>query len=177
MGSLVVLTGAAGGGKTTIARSYEKLGVPNCEVHFFDSIGVPSVEQMRKEYGLGHEPGGAWQRAMTLQWIRRIRAILDRGTSVLFEGQMRIAFIKEGLVASKISSARVVLVDCDDITRSERLNVTRGQPDLANPDMMNWARYLREEAHEAQIGVLDTARLSVAECVAFILGWLNERPM
>jgi len=123
MGSLVVLTGASGGGKTSIARAVDKLGLPNCEVHSFDSIGVPSVEQMHKECGPGHEPGGAWQRAMTFQWIRQIGAILDRRTSVLFEGQIRIAFIKEALVASQIRSARVVLVDCDDITRSERLNV------------------------------------------------------
>src|SRR5215471_2397787 len=101
MSPFVVLTGASGAGKTTIAHSVEKLGLPNCEVHFFDSIGVPSVEQRRSEYGPRHEPGGAWQRAMTLQWVSRIRAVLERGTSVLLEGQMRIAFVKEALAENQ----------------------------------------------------------------------------
>jgi len=170
----VLLTGASGAGKTTIARSVEKLRLTNCEVHFFDSIGVPSVEQMRKEYGPGYEPGGTWQRAMTLLWMRRIRTILDCGTSVLLEGQMRISFIREALAESQISSARILLLDCDDITRAERLKVHRLQPDRANSDMMNWARYLREEAHAAQIRVLDTGRLSVAKCVDVIVAHLLD---
>jgi hypothetical protein len=63
----VVLTGASGAGKTTIARYVEELGLTNCEVHFFDSIGIPSVGQMRKEYDPGYEPGGTWQRARRLR--------------------------------------------------------------------------------------------------------------
>jgi dephospho-CoA kinase len=174
-GSLVVLTGASGAGKTTIARSIENLGLPNFEVHFFDSVGVPSVKQMRGEYGPGHEPGGAWQRAMTLTWVRRIRAILQCGNSVLFEGQMRIAFLKEAFAENQISGAHIILVDCDDTTRAERLHVHRAQPDLANVDMMNWARYLREEACAADVRVLDTGRLSVAECVGAVIEQLRER--
>ena len=176
MGSLVVLTGASGAGKTTIAHSVEKLGLPNCEVYFFDSIGVPPVEQRRKEYGTRHEPGGAWQRAMTLQWVKRIRAVLERGTSVLLEGQMRIAFVKEALAENQISSAHIILLDCDETTRIERLHVHRAQPELANSDMMNWARYLREEACAAYVRVLDTGRLSIAECVSVIVERLYDRP-
>jgi adenylate kinase family enzyme len=175
MGSFVVLTGASGAGKTTVARYVESLGLPNCEVHFFDSIGVPSAEQMYRDYGLGHESGGAWQQRMTLQWMRRIRTILERGTSVLLEGQMRIAFIKEALAKNQISSAHVILLDCDDTTRAERLHVHRAQPDLANREMMNWARYLREEAEAPDVRVLDTGRLTVAECVGVIVEWLDER--
>jgi adenylylsulfate kinase-like enzyme len=49
MSRFVVLTGASGAGKTTVARFVEGLGLTNCEAHFFDSIGDPSVGQMRKE--------------------------------------------------------------------------------------------------------------------------------
>jgi predicted kinase len=143
MASFVLLTGASGAGKTTIARSVENLWLPNCGVHFF---GVPSVEQMRREFGPGHEQSGAWQRAMTLQWIRRIRTILDRGISVLLEGQMRIAFKREASAENQITSAHVILLDSDDTTRAQRLRVHRSQPDLANQDMMNWARYLPRSA-------------------------------
>jgi hypothetical protein len=108
MRPLVLLTGASGSAKTTIARGVERLGLPNRKVHFFDSIGVPPVEQMRAEYGSEHRPGDAWQRAKTLRWVELIRPILNCGTSVVFEGQMRIAFIKEALAANEMSGVNLL---------------------------------------------------------------------
>jgi adenylate kinase family enzyme len=135
---LVILTGASGSGKTTLARHFRERSGGDCEVFFFDSIGVPKLETMHADYA-GPE---AWQRAMTLQWVASIGAVLSAGRPVLFEGQMRIAFIREALSAQQIENARVILVDCDDATRAARLHITRSQLGLANPAMMNWARYL-----------------------------------
>jgi hypothetical protein len=87
---------------------------------------------------------------------------------------MRITFIREAQAENHIRSARMLLLDCDDITRAERLKVHWRQPDLANSDVMNWARYLREAALPAQIRVLDTGRLSVAECVDVIVASLLD---
>jgi predicted kinase len=91
--SLVILTGASGSGKTTLSRAIQQTCPAHCDVLFFDSVGVPSAEAMRT-FGEGHQPGGAWQRATTMQWIERMAPMLRAGTSVLFEGQMRIAFIQ-----------------------------------------------------------------------------------
>jgi adenylate kinase family enzyme len=166
-----VLTGASGAGKTTIARGVEQRGIANCQVHYFDSIGVPSDEQMRAQYG--REDG--WQRRTTLRWMERIKPILDAGGSVLFEGQMRIAFVTEALASSRIDKARIILVDCDDETREARLRLERVQPELASERMRDWARYLRDEARAADIEVLDTARVSVAECADLIIQYLNSQ--
>jgi hypothetical protein len=73
---------------------------------------------------------------------------------------------------TQIGGARIVLVDCDDSIRAERLHLDRAQPDLANCNMMNWARYLREEAHTADINVLDTGQLPITRCVELIIEWL-----
>ena len=54
-GSFVVLTGASGGGKTTIADAIENTH-PECSVFRFDTIGVPSAEIMAT-FGTGHQPG------------------------------------------------------------------------------------------------------------------------
>jgi hypothetical protein len=78
---------------------------------------------------------------------------------------MRIAFIREALAAYEITTAHVVLVDCDDATRTARLHGDRSQPELANPTMMNWARFLREEALEIGVETLDTSDKSVGQCV------------
>lgn len=88
---------------------------------------------------------------------------------------MRIAFVMEALAENQISSAHVILLDCDDNTRAHRLRIHRSQPDLANRDMMNWARYLREEADAADVKILDTGRLPIAECVRVIVDCLDER--
>jgi predicted kinase len=173
-GSLVVLTGASGGGKTTLARAIKERYPDECDVLFFDSVGVPSPEEM-KRWGDGHQPGVAWQRAMTLQWFDSLAAILRTGRSVLFEGQMRLAFIREALEASKITTARVVLVDCDKTNRAARLILNRRQSDLANEEMMRWADYLRAEALEADYEILDTANRPIGECVEHIHSYLISR--
>jgi len=171
-GSLVVLTGASASGKTTIALGLEKLH-PELTVFRFDSIGVPSAEVIAS-FGPGHQPGGAWQRAMTLQWFERIDPILKSGRNVLFEGQMRIAFIQEALVGRHISNARVILVECDRETRVSRLRRDRQQPELANDAMMNWSRYLHHEAIEAGCEILDTGRMTLRESLRRIEDALGQ---
>jgi predicted kinase len=174
-GSLVILTGASGSGKTTLARALEHTCAGNCTVLLFDSIGVPSPEAM-KAWGGGHQPGGAWQRAMTFQWIAEASAILRQGTPVLLEGQIRIAFIREALAAAEIASARIILLDCDPATRTRRLHEERLQPALADLQMMNWADYLRAEALALGCEILDTSRLSVESGVALLRDRLRLRP-
>ena len=172
--SLVILTGASGSGKTTLARSIEQDCPAGCKVLFFDSVGVPSALEMRT-FGEGHQPGGAWQRATTFAWMERIAARLQSGVPVLFEGQMRIAFIKEALHRSGIEGAHILLLDCDDATRTARLHNDRHQPELANEEMMNWSRYLRAEAAQAGCEVLDTGKLPLASCRDRVLHLLTGR--
>src|SRR5258708_3926101 len=120
---LVVLTGASGAGKTTLGRFIQEHHSATHDVIFFDSIGVPSIEQMEREYGSGE----AWQRAMTIAWMERISTILSNGRPVLFEGQI----------------------------------------------MMNWAKYLREEALTTGSAVLDTGHIPFSDCVKHIRRYLD----
>jgi hypothetical protein len=84
---------------------------------------------------------------------------------LLFEGQMRCSFVLEAAAAAGIAEFILILVDCDDATRIRRLTLERRQPDLVNPTMMSWARYLRNEAHQLHCTILDTTLLSLEECV------------
>lgn len=163
---LVILTGASGSGKTTIAQVLSvRADTKSWRVWFFDSVGVPSPEQMILEYGSGEE----WQRHTTKRWIRRIVSEHLPGEHVLLEGQMRIAFIREALAENDIADYRILLVDCDDETRRERLCHDRNSPHLANETMMHWASHLRREAVRGGYEILDTSWLSVNECVDRIL--------
>ncbi len=167
---LVILTGASGVGKTTIALTIE-MEHPSCTVFRFDTIGVPSSEVMGT-YGNGHQPGGAWQRAMTFQWLERIASVIAKGKSVLFEGQMRIAFIQEALALQNLQ-ARIILVECDNMTRNARLMFERNQPELANENMSGWSRYLHGEATEAGYKILDTAITPIATSIARVVSYLE----
>jgi adenylate kinase family enzyme len=171
----VVLTGASGSCKTTIARCIQQHHLPTLEVVFFDSAGVPPADQMVSEYGSVE----AWQRATTA-WMVKIRELLAAGRAVLFEGQMRIAFILDALAEAGIARAQVILADCSDNVRNARLRTDRNQAELANPIMMSWATCLREEAWNAGFETLDTERFPLAECVDYIcqrLGIRDQRPI
>jgi hypothetical protein len=86
---------------------------------------------------------------------------------------MRIAFIQEAIAAFAITNARVLCVECDDLTRTRRLTHDRLQPGLANESMMGWSRYLHEEAVVAGYEILDTTNLSLADSVGVVLRLLE----
>ena len=169
--ALVIMTGASGSGKTAIAKAIEEK-CPTITVFRFDTIGVPTAEVMAS-FGGGHLPGGAWQRAMTLRWFERIAPVVATGATVLFEGQMRLAFIHEALTTFGIENARVLCVECDDATRAQRLAHDRLQPELANESMFGWSRYLHREAENLGYGIFDTTGLSVVESVKHVLSILE----
>ena len=124
---------------------------------------MPSIEQMIAKYGSGEE----WQRANTIEWMVKIARVPKPGRKQLFEGQTRLSFLAEG-AATRGLNYRAILVDCDDETRLKRLTIDRGRPELANKELMNWARYLRHSARIKGCEIPDTSLLSVDESVSFV---------
>jgi len=165
---LIVLTGASGSGKTSIARAVQTRHADRVDAFFFDSIGIPSRQQMVEEFGSAEE----WQRVKTSEWMARIAGTTHPRPNVLFEGQTRISFLNEAIAASGLRDCRIVLVDCDDRTRRQRLTHDRVQPDLANPEMMLWAEFLRNEAQRHGCDIIDTSSVPIDACVERILRYL-----
>lgn len=163
--SVIVLVGASGSGKTTIAKAIAERFPEAVEVLFFDSMGVPSPDMMITEYGSIE----GWQRAKTFEWMKRLVSIAESGRNVILEGQMRLAFLSEGASAAGLSSYTPILIDCDNATRARRLIVDRQQPELATDDMMNWAAYLRSEAVDVGCDVLETSNLSLEQAISCVV--------
>jgi uridine kinase len=151
---ILVVTGASGTGKTTLVRRVESRGIAGVSFHFFDSIGVPSTEQMVSDYG---SPSN-WQVAMTHQWIER----LARGESGLcvLDGQVRPSTVREAFARYQVDG-HVLLLDCTHAVREARLRDDRQQPELISQDMACWASYLRGQADALDLPVLDTSAMTV----------------
>ncbi len=165
----VVLVGASGSGKTTIASAIERFHGNDVQVFYFDRIGVPSVDRMIAEYGSGE----AWQRAKTFEWMAKLAPLCGRGHGLLFEGQTRLSFLAEAAEAAGITAYAPILVDCDDETRATRLSLERRQSELANEAMMTWADYLRRDAKERGCDILDTSGIALDQCVAHVMARLR----
>ncbi len=163
-GKLIIFTGASGAGKTSILSELQSSATLEDAVFLhFDSIGVPDTETMIAEFGSPEE----WQRCKTLEWMQQIKQDYLPKSTVIFEGQMRIFFVKEALKATELE-AQIILIDCDDKIRHSRLQ-ERGQPELADQTMMNWAAYLRNEALQNNLFILDTGNLSRKETTSGLL--------
>ncbi len=168
--AFVVLTGASGSGKTAIAEAIAFRYAEHVDVYHLDRVGVPPLEQMIAEYGSGE----AWQRAMTFEWMTKLAAMPRIGRRILLEGQMRLSFVLEAAAAAGITDYALILVDCDDATRTRRLTRDRRSPDLANTTMMDWAKHLREEARQLRCAILDTTLAPIETCVEQVWAQLGR---
>ena len=130
MSKVFFVTGASGLGKTTIIKELERLHPDHFVFYYFDSVGVPSFNEMKRKYGSGE----VWQRQTTIQWVKQIKREFLPQKSAILEGQMRISFILEACKENDISDFQIFLFDCNDEERKKRL-ISRGQSDLANQKM------------------------------------------
>lgn len=167
---LYFLIGASGAGKTTAAKMLEKKEISNLSFFYFDSIGVPSQDEMVKKYGSGEE----WQRAKTIEWTQKIKKERLSTKNAILDAQTRPAFIEDACKKNNISAYKIILFDCSNKIRKQRL-INRGHTDLANKRMMNWAKYLREECISRKCVVIDTSNLTIDESVSSLLAILKKK--
>jgi hypothetical protein len=146
-----VLIGASGSGKTSLLRALQASdsGQAFHFIYFDDIFTEPAFNAMTTKF-----QGEEWQRQATLEWCRRI-GVTGEGVT-LMDGQTRFSFLEEGCRGAGLAPARVILVDCDDGSRRQRLGL-RGQPELADQQMMDWAQWLRNDAVKNGLLIFDTS--------------------
>lgn len=166
---LLFVVGASGAGKTTAVRALERRALPAVRCYYFDAIGVPSAEQMEREWG----GGDGWQEDATRRWIERLTADNERAAVSVLDGQTRHSFIRKHADPVGVTYA-VVLLDCSAPVRERRLTEGRAQPELVTHRMEDWADYLRDEAATHGAPIVDTSELSV-EAVTDVLQREVER--
>jgi len=97
--------------------------------------------------------------------VKRMSELLN--SSVLLDGQTRPSFIAEACEVNDVKSYKVILIDCSDDVRKARL-LHRGQPELANEQMMEWGRYLLRETKKIGGEIINNDNLSIVETAAAI---------
>lgn len=170
MNKIFFVIGASGSGKTTVINALDKAGLSDFKTVYFDSIGVPSLEEMSAKY---NGPEG-WQRIKTAEWVKTIKETLISDTHVILDGQTRPIFIEETCIENEIIAYEVVLFDCSDEERAKRL-VARGHSELANAQMMDWARYLRQESQKRSYQIINNTDYTSAETFSQFLDWLQGK--
>ncbi|AFY97046.1 AAA family ATPase [Chamaesiphon minutus] len=161
--AIVFLSGASGVGKTSIVEKLKAHYHSFDDYAFlhFDSIGVPSPEEMIEQAGSGEK----WQELTTYRWIEKITVKYQDKKIVVIEGQVNLDFIEAAFHKFEIARYFIVLIDCDWETMRERLIHNRQQPDLVNQDMKNWATFLRKQAQRKDLPIIDTSHQTLEQVV------------
>ena len=146
--AMLAITGASGAGKTALA-DHLRTHVPALPALRFDSLGVPTDEEM----AIGWDDGRAWQKAMTWHWVQTAKQVFRTRPLVVLEGSFDPQYAVAACHANRLA-LRIVVLDVDPATRKSRL-ARRGQPTLATPDMTAWADYLRDSVKPLGGHVLD----------------------
>jgi hypothetical protein len=133
--------------------------IPGVQCFHFDSIGVPSPEEMECEYGGGER----WQAWATAEWLARLAHLPTEVRVAVLDGQTRPQFVFDAAGGAASRHTHVVLFDCSAEVRDARLRGPREQPELANERMEHWAAYLRGQADSFGIPVVDTSALTLLE--------------
>ncbi len=142
--------------------------MPNqCSLIHFDDIGVPSFQEMKREYGSIEE----WQRIKTLEWVERLAKENLLKAHIIFDAQVRPSFISEACDFHGVDY-EVVLLDCSDEQRAKRLAL-RGHRELADENMMNWAAFLRNECQKHNHKIINNTHITIDQTFQLFSTWLE----
>jgi len=168
--TIVVVTGASGAGKTAAVSALDARALPGVRCYYFDSIGIPSNEEMKRDFGSGEN----WQAIKTEQWLSLLAGDPDRAEVYILDGQTRPSFIRSAATRLGLDHVHIVLLDCAPGVRHTRLVKGREQPELVNSQMDCWAAYLRGQADALDLPVIDTTSLGIDDVADALAAYVDK---
>lgn len=167
--NFVFITGASGAGKTFLTQKLDELLNKNdVQIFYFDTIGIPSVHDMIKNYGSCE----AWQEHATNLWISKLGSCLNKKI-VILEGQFNPQFVINSCKQYGIQNYKIILIHAADKIRNKRLTELRNQPDLATQDMIDWANFLKTKTLEVGGIIIDTSNSDFQKNINEILKFVK----
>lgn len=163
--TILFLSGASGVGKTSVLDCLKRRHTsPNWVFLHYDSVGVPPVDEMIRQAGSPEH----WQEITTHRWIEKIITDYRDKHIVIIEGQSNLDFVEAACRRFNIKRFIIVLLDCDWETMITRLQLNRGQPELANAEMRIWADFLRGQAQRKGLPVIETSHQTLEQVAEYI---------
>jgi len=171
---LIFITGASGVGKTTVLKAVEQeLPSSLVSVNYFDSIGVPPLEEMVRIHGSGEK----WQEASTHLWINKLVKMREKKL-IFLEGQFNPLFATPYLKKLGIEKYLIVCLYADRQVREKRLISLRKQPELVNEDMENWSNVLKSITQDIGGIVIESsnadAKATAKKIISLVKGRLSK---
>ncbi|NET32866.1 MAG: AAA family ATPase [Cyanothece sp. SIO1E1] len=164
---IIAITGASGVGKTTILKELSKIvsGNGRVKVFHFDDMELPNWDEL--------DDSKKWQQEATIEWIDKlVHSARNDDTHILFEGSTEIKFYIEGFRKNSYQDYQLLLFDCSEETMKHRL-IERGQPELFHANMIGWLNYLRREAKQTKVEVIETDKSTISEIVQGLIEKLD----
>jgi uridine kinase len=167
---IVVITGASGSGKTTVAKLLEqKFSKETTSLYYFDDIGIPSTTKMIEDHGSGEK----WQQWATESWIERIHNI---NKEVIFlEGSFYPEFAVNKIKDLLITKYLLICLYVERNVREKRLIEERKQLELVTQDMENYAQDLNLRTINIGGIVINSTDKSLSEIVQEITDLVNSK--
>jgi GTPase SAR1 family protein len=168
--AILFLVGASGAGKTTIVQNIQAHNInPAYQFFYSDAQGVPSFDEMLESSSLER-----YQELLTHHHIKTITQNYPGAAIVVFEGQARFNFIEDACKIYGVNRYNIILIDCPWKNIRLRLLNERQQPELVNFRMRNWSKFLRQQAREKNISIIDTSKLTLEQSREIILTHLSN---
>ncbi len=169
--AILFLSGASGVGKTTLAKEvYHRRKQTGLIWVHPDGFGVASLEEMIQQAGTL----ARYQERSTHFWIERILGEYNDASVVIIDSQSNLQFVYNAYKHFQVEQGGIILVHCDQIERERRLFEERHQPELVNPQMQNWAKFLHQQALELGVSILNTSITPLQESIALIESEINR---
>jgi broad-specificity NMP kinase len=151
---ILFLNGSSGSGKTTIAARLKN----DHQIAWF-------------------HPDGAWdttrldQRELTFRCVEKV--VEEYNGLVIIDSQLQNQFLVDSVEKYRVSVGKQILLDCNDAERESRL-LKRGWSKEKIAPMIPWAQYLREQAIQEKVLLVDTSSASELEVVGAVLDYIVE---
>lgn len=168
---IVLLTGASGCGKTTVAKALAQRLSRKAACYYFDDIGVPSNKEMLSKFGAPLK----WQEWAIHSWIEKLARITAKEL-VILEGSFYPHFAVSKMTELGISNYLIISLFVERRIRERRLIEDRHQPELVHQDMENYAHALREETESLGGVNVGGSKKSMAEIVDEIISLIGGIP-
>lgn len=111
---------------------------------------------------------------MTYHWIQKIIHDYQDKNLVIIEGKVNLDYIVNAFAGFNVQQYKIILVHCNNAVRHQCPHLDRNQPELINDDMDKWAEFLKKQAVDKNVTILDTSLMNTNEMLNLFREYITK---